>query len=136
MKTLFRNSIELSLEEVDYAGVMYFGKIFLIAHKVFEKFLIKIKLPIATIISRTKYRLPIVQARADYVRPIHLSDKIDIILYIEKIEISSFCLQYRFFVNQKQLSAIVKLKHVCLSQTLNQSIRLPKELLLQLFYTS
>nr|WDA98790.1 hypothetical protein SCTW_008 [Sciadococcus taiwanensis] len=116
------------LEDTDSAGLLYFSRIFQLAHRVFEKFLLQNNTSLYSVISKKEYNLPIVHADVDYLTPLYLSDSIEIKMYIEKVGNSSFSLKYKF-IKKDTIAAIAHIVHVAVSKNLGRSIKIPEELL-------
>nr|WDB00521.1 hypothetical protein CVCH_007 [Cavernulicola chilensis] len=127
-QSLYTEYTIIYLEDTDSSGLLYFSRVFQLAHRVFENFLLQKSIPLCAIITKREYNLPIVHADVDYLTPLKLSDSIQINMYTERIGNTSFSLKYKFLRNNS-LAAVANIVHVVVSKDLGRSIRVPSDLL-------
>lgn len=84
----------ISLADTDAAGVLFFANQFRIIHLAYEELLNMIGFPIKDILAKHKFALPIVQADAEFMRPLRVGDQIEINAMIKSVANSSFSIMY------------------------------------------
>ncbi len=114
----------IRLEHVDAAGLLYFARIFPIAHQCYEEFL-QLHMPIDSIIDSSDFLVPIVHAQADYKKPIRLTDKLTIEMTVEKEGTTSFQLNYNFLDDANSIAVNVQTTHVVIDKATGKSKPLP-----------
>ncbi len=60
--------------EVDGAGIVFFSRVFEIAHAAYEAWLSEGGAPLAVVLAAADWVLPLVRAEADYHAPMRLGD--------------------------------------------------------------
>ena len=123
----FQFPVDIRLNDIDAAGVMFFAQYFHFAHDAYEAFMSEIGFPLHELIRR-KTLLPLVHSEADYLEPLHHGDRLNIILGIEHIGTSSFSVQYRFINSRDQVAARLKTTHVMLNPQDLRPMELPAAL--------
>ena len=95
----------------DAAGILFFANIFKLMHSVYEEFIISGKLE-NNYFNHNYIAVPLVNATADYYKPIDMHEIIDVQVLVENIGDSSFKLKTEFYSKKKELKAVVKTTHV------------------------
>ncbi len=113
--------------DCDPAGVIYFGRIFDLAHKVYEEFLIE-KGIASEIFSSNECIFPIISASSKYYKPIRHMDQINILLTIPELRKASFELNFQFLDVKNELCAVVSTVHVCILKLTGEKTNLSTKL--------
>ncbi|MGE5175201.1 MAG: acyl-CoA thioesterase [Hyphomicrobiales bacterium] len=90
-----RTSIDARFQDVDAAGVLFFGRIFDYAHQAYERFWSEAGVDRAWIFSGAPFLIPIVHAEADYRRVIRHGETIDVRVDVTRVGRASFRLAHR-----------------------------------------
>jgi 1,4-dihydroxy-2-naphthoyl-CoA hydrolase len=102
---MFNYSRNVRLNDTDPAGVIFFARVYDIAHEAFEALLIELENPIQNII-KSDVIYPLVNSNANYLGPIKLGDILKINVTTEKLSDSSFTLLFAFHVNNNCVSEV------------------------------
>ncbi len=120
--------------ETDSAGVVHFLEGFKWCHESWEESLEKFGIVLHDIfpstqinISQPDVALPVVSCEASYFQPLYVGDSINVELYPEKINDSSFILRFKFKKKGEEISHI-KIKHVCINRITREKCSLSKPL--------
>lgn len=82
-------------DDVDYARVVFFPKLFAYAHRVFEDFFqIELGESYATVLERRKIGFPSVHAEADFIAPLRFGDTCRAVLEVERVSKGSIACRY------------------------------------------
>ncbi len=123
---MFKSTIKL--HHTDAAGILFFPKIFEIAQDTLEDFLAAKKKPLSFFLNEAPYLFPIVHAKSDYLKPLKLSDQLNISLNVEKIGTTSFTLKYTF-VKEEEIAALVTITYVTIEKKTFKKFPIPEEIL-------
>ena len=128
--------------ETDAAGVVHFLELFRWCHETWEESLEKYGIVLQEIFPTTPINtsqldvaLPIVHCEAKYFQPLYVGDTINIELYPEKINESSFILRFKFKKNGEQIG-IINIKHVSINPITREKCGLSKQINLWLHESS
>ncbi len=128
--------------ETDAAGVVHFLELFRWCHETWEESLEKYGIVLQEIFPTTPINtsqldvaLPIVHCEAKYFQPLYVGDTINIELYPEKINESSFILRFKFKKNGAQIG-ITNIKHVSINPITREKCELSKQINLWLHESS
>ncbi len=100
-----------AMQEIDAAGVMFFGHLLNRAHLAYESFMSEIGFSLAELLERSRYQLPLVHCEADFLQPIHHGNLVTIEVQLERLGKTSFTLGYRFIGQAGSLLARVRTVH-------------------------
>lgn len=125
--TMFKYTVTINIHHTDLVGILYFGRLFEIAHTVYEAFLESKNIHLAHIITTKPYLLPIVHCNADYRRPMYLGEKLQVELTNSAFGEKSYTLQYLFKNSEGLLKANVTTIHAAVDKKTFQSILVPSE---------
>ncbi len=112
----------------DSAGILFFAKIFELAHSAYEEFILRSDLEDEYFASN-EVAIPIVSATADYLAPIGLHEIIEISISVTEIGKSSFQLTTFFENSNNDRKAIVKTTHVFISKISSKKTEIHEEFL-------
>jgi len=120
--------------ETDAAGVVYFLELFRWCHETWEESLEKYGIVLQEIfpttqidISQLDVALPVVHCEANYFQPLYVGDIINIELYPEKINESSFVLRFKFKKNGEKIGT-TNIKHVSINPITREKCALSKQI--------
>jgi acyl-CoA thioesterase FadM len=87
---------DIRLNDIDAAGVIFYGRAFDIAQEAFEFMLKRIDWPIEKVIFHSGDIFPVVHTEAEYLGAIRLGDTVSVFISLFAISNSSFTLLYQF----------------------------------------
>tara|TARA_B100000700_G_C14930898_1_gene801886 strand:+ start:69 stop:521 length:453 start_codon:yes stop_codon:yes gene_type:complete len=120
--------------ETDGAGVVHFLQLFKWCHEAWEESLEKFGIVLQDIFPTTEIHtrqpdvaLPVVHCEANYFEPLYLGDVVNIELYPEKINDSSFILRFQFKKNGEKIG-MTSIKHVSINPITRQKCFVSKQI--------
>lgn len=112
----------------DVGGIMFFAKIFELAHSVYEEFIMNSNLK-TNYFENEVFVVPLVNAGADYHSPIKLHSLLTVQLVVTKIGTTSFQLCVKFLDESNNPKATVNTTHVFIDKTDLVKTTIPNEVL-------
>jgi 1,4-dihydroxy-2-naphthoyl-CoA hydrolase len=91
----FRIPIQVRFQDVDAAGVLFFGRIFDYLHMAYEELVVSSGVDRARYFGGGDYIVPIAHAEADYRSPIRYGERIEVAIEVTRVGRASFQLRYR-----------------------------------------
>lgn len=117
----------ISFSDCDFAGVLFYGKIFDLAHRIFEDYLYEFHY--YPNYFKDKDRIyPIVHCEASYLKVLTAGDEVTFNLKAKTIRESSFELEFEIYQDETELAAIVSTVHVAISTASKNKTELPEKL--------
>ena len=120
--------------ETDAAGVVHFLELFRWCHETWEESLEKHGIVLQEIFPTTQINsckldvaLPVVHCEANYFQPLYVGDTINIELYPEKLDESSFVLRCNFKKNGEPIGTC-NIKHVAINPITREKCALSKQI--------
>ena len=120
--------------ETDAAGVVHFLELFRWCHEAWEESLEKYGIVLQEIFptvqmttSQLDVALPVINCQANYFQPLYVGDIINIELYPENINESSFVLRFKFKKNGEQIGT-TNIKHVSINPITRKKCSLSKQI--------
>ena len=120
--------------ETDAAGVVHFLQLFKWCHEAWEESLERYGIALKDIFPTTQINpskqnisLPVVHCEANYSKPLYVGDSINIELYPEKVNDSSFILRFQFKMNGDQIGT-TNIKHVSINPITRKKCALSKQI--------
>ena len=120
--------------ETDAAGVVHFLELFRWCHEAWEESLEKYGIVLQDIFPTTQINtsqlqvaLPVVHCEANFFKPLYVGDFINIQLYPEKKNESSFILRCKFKKNGEQIG-MTNIKHVSINPITRKKCSLSKQI--------
>lgn len=107
----FQTRIPVSFNDVDAAGIVYFGNVFDYCHRAYERLLESIKLPLPHILKTEGWAMPLVHAEADYFKPMLHGELLQVSVTLAKTGRSSLHFQYEIRGPNDTLRARITLVH-------------------------
>ncbi|HEX42036.1 MAG TPA: acyl-CoA thioesterase [Phycisphaerales bacterium] len=124
---MFNYETVIRLHHTDAAGIVFYGRFFTLAQDCLEAFLQQ-HMPLASIIHSGDFSIPAVHARADYRRPLRLSDRLTIQMTLGKLGTNSFELEYQLKNAARQVCADVVVTHVTTNKHTGAACSIPETL--------
>jgi YbgC/YbaW family acyl-CoA thioester hydrolase len=90
----FSARFPVRFQDVDAAGVLFFGRIYDYCHHAYEEFWDAAGVDRAHFFAGAEYLVPIAHSQADYRRPIRHGDRIDVRIDVTRVGRASFTLRY------------------------------------------
>ena len=91
----FSTTIPARFQDVDAAGVLFFGRIYDYLHMAYEEFWVSAGVDRAYFFSGAPWVVPIAHSEADYKFPIRHGDVVTVEIQVERVGRASFTLRYR-----------------------------------------
>lgn len=123
----FCHHFRVPFHELDPGGVLFHAHVFTHAHQAYEALMRELGWGLAAVLREGKLAIPLVEAHAEYLRPLHLDDRIEIQVGTAEIGKRSFTLEYRF-LREKGHCVLVKTTHVTVERRSGEAVPLPAEL--------
>lgn len=90
----FTHEVTVRFNEVDRAGIAFFGRVFEWCHEAYEELFATAGLRIRDMFEKESWAMPLVHAEADYRRPMRLGDRLAIEVRLERLGRRSLSLAY------------------------------------------
>lgn len=95
----YEQELLVRFEDVDYAQIVYFPRIFGYCHRVFEDFFAReAGVSYAELLKERRTGFPVVHARADFQSPLAFGDRCRVVMETLKIGRTSVTHRYRLYV--------------------------------------
>lgn len=113
--------------DVDAAQVVYFSRVYEMAHAAYEEVMAQSGLPIRGVFERREWGMPLVHTEAQYRRPWRLGERVRITGSIDEVTDKSVAFTYRFMDDDDQERTVVNMRHVFVSLRSFESCFVPAE---------
>jgi 4-hydroxybenzoyl-CoA thioesterase len=113
----------IRFEEVDAAGIVFFGQYLAYAHEAMEAFFAGLEGGYAHLVMKRRIGLPAVHVEADYQAPLRYGDVLTIETTAAKVGNTSCTLAYRFLRQDGIVAATVR--HTCVLCDLESMQKIP-----------
>ncbi len=99
----YTQRINVRFDDVDFARVVYFPRLFGYCHEVFEDFFAsEVGISYPDMLQKRKVGFPTVHARADFKSPLRFGDVARVVMDTAKLSQRSITNRYRLFLNETQ----------------------------------
>jgi len=115
--------------EVDAAQVMYFSRVYEIAHEAYEELMTAAGHPPGTVFSEGEWGMPLVHTEADYRQPWRLSERIWVRAEVKSDSGRSVEIEYRFVDAEGTERTRVGMRHAFVSLQTFRSCGAPEGLI-------
>ena len=115
-------------QDVDAAGVLFFGRIYDYCHQAYEEFWASEGIDRAHFFSGATYLVPIAHSEADYRTPVRHGEHIVVSLSVVRVGRASFTLRYRVTDRDGTLKASVATVHAFVDRATMKPIAIPPAL--------
>ena len=125
----FQTIIPVRFQDVDAAGVLFFGRIFDYCHQAYEELIGSFGVDRAHYFAGADYLVPIAHARADYRSVIKLGERVTVTIDILRVGRASVRLRYRVTgPSLEDLRAEVETVHAFVDRKTMRPISIPEPL--------
>jgi len=124
----YRVTIPVRFQDVDAAGVLFFGRIFDYCHMAYEDLIASSGVDRAAYFSKADYLVPIVHAEADYRAPVRHGERVTVGIDVTRVGRASFQLRYRVEGPGGDLRAEVTTVHAFVERATMKPIAIPETL--------
>ena len=111
---VYRHRFEITLRHTDAAGVLFYPRLFELAHEATEMLLVEIGYPISEMVAGRLHHLPIVHADAEYRLPMRLGDRLVIEVSLHKLGDRSLGFTCTFVDPEGRTRAITRVDHAAI----------------------
>ncbi len=112
---MFTEEITVNFYDCDPAGILFFGRIYELCHKAYEKMIGSFSLA-NDFWNNEKFAVPVIHSEADYFKPLKYGEEIQISISVTVLKLSSFELNYQCTNKNGDVCAAVKTVHVFVSK--------------------
>lgn len=125
-----RTSLPVRFQDVDAAGVLFFGRIYDYCHHAYEELWASEGVDRAWIFSGADFLIPIAHSEADYKSPLRHGERVDVRVDVTHVGRASFHLAYRVTGpgGEGDLRATVRTVHAFVARETMRPIPIPGEL--------
>ena len=127
---MYTERLNVRFDDVDYAQIVYFPRLFGYCHWVFEDFFGKeVGLTYAELLTKRRVGFPTVHSEADFKAPLRFGDTARIQMDAVKLGERSVTMRYRLYLGEsRRLCAEVQLVHVATDLDGFKSLPIPEDL--------
>lgn len=123
---IFESKCVVRMHDTDATGVIYFNQVFRFACNLFEEALDAKGFDLKGAIENNDLVFPIVACSSEYFKPLRLSEKLTISLFLQNLGEKSFSLLSKFFIEKEgSLASQVLITHACVSKTTQKACVIP-----------
>lgn len=115
------------MHDIDMAGILYFPRQFRFAHDALEDFIENAGITFDTLFRKEHFVFVVAHAEADYLAPLRVGDKLEIVLTLKAIGNTSFTVEYHIYKSDKTLVGTAKTVHVTLNAETRKKIPIPQK---------
>ncbi len=112
---------------VDPAKVVYFARVYEMAHEAFEELMASLGLPVGPLFEESKWGMPLVHTEATYRRPWRLGERVRIEGRITEMSERSIQFEYEFKDESGETRTRVHMRHVFVSMETFEPRSAPRE---------
>lgn len=127
MPNVFRFLYTIGLHDTDAAGLIFSANIIRICHIAYEALLEDVGYGIAVLFERRTMSLPVVHIEADFVRPLTVGTKVEIVARVALIGKSSYRMVYELRDPVGEVCATAATVQVCVDLRTREPMDLPAE---------
>ena len=116
-------------EEVDFARIVFFPRLFVYCHQTFEDFFRdEVGVPYPYMLQERRVGFPVVSTSADFAGPLRFGDPVRIIMETERVGTRSLTNRYRLFQEDRgALCAQIRVVTAAISMDRMSSVDLPDD---------
>jgi 4-hydroxybenzoyl-CoA thioesterase len=126
----FTHWINVRFDDVDYAQIVYFPKLFAYCHWTFEDFFAsQVGMSYATLLTQKRIGFPTVHSSADFRMPLRFGDVCRVVMEVTKLGTKAVTNRYQLFLGDSQkLCAEVELVHVAVNLNSFKTVVIPEDI--------
>jgi len=127
MASTVSHCMTVRFADVDAANVVYFSRVYEMAHAAYEELMAASGLPIRAVFERREWGMPLVHTEAQYNRPWRLGERVTINANIHEVTERSVAFAYGFVDDEGFERTRVNMRHVFVTLTTFESCPVPPE---------
>ena len=125
----FEHRITVRFQDVDRAGIAFFGCVFSYCHEAYEELLNAIGYPLVDIFDAEGWGMPLVHAKSDFQHPMRMGEVLRIAVHVARLGDSSITLRFEVFGDvDGRPRAQVEHVHACIDLASFQTRSIPDRL--------
>jgi 1,4-dihydroxy-2-naphthoyl-CoA hydrolase len=124
----FRVTLPVRFQDVDAAGVLFFGRVFDYCHQAYEELIVSSGADRARYFAGAEVLVPIAHAEADYKTPIRHGEQVTIVIDVTRVGRASFRLRHRVLGPAGDLRAEAETVHAFVDRATMKPISIPEPL--------
>jgi 1,4-dihydroxy-2-naphthoyl-CoA hydrolase len=125
MPFVYETTIRFS--QVDPAQVVYFARVYELAHEAFEEIMAAAGMPVGPLFEESEWGMPLVHTEADYRRPWRLGERVRIEGQVAEMTEKTVEFEYAFVDEDGKVRTRVRMRHAFVSLVNFQSRSAPPE---------
>jgi len=127
---MYSQRLNVRFDDVDYAQIVYFPRLFGYCHWVFEDFFAhETGIPYARLLVKKRLGFPTVHSEADFKHPLKFGDVCRLEMETLKLGRSSLTNRYQLFLgDSKKLCADIQLVHVAMHLDKQKAVPIPENI--------
>lgn len=106
----FEHTVTVRFQDVDRAGIAFFGRVFDYCHAVFEELLVAAGDSLSDVFA-TGFGMPLVHCDSDFSRPMRMGERLRVVCEVERVGSRSVTFAYALFGPEGELRAKARLVH-------------------------
>jgi 1,4-dihydroxy-2-naphthoyl-CoA hydrolase len=118
----------IRMQHTDVAGVVFFARVFDLAHLAYEEMLDAIGHPLPSDMGRAPLILPLIHAETDYRGALRLGDRVQIEVQVQEVRSRAFSLAYSFKKEDGSEAATTLTVHAAVDAATGHATALPEDL--------
>lgn len=125
----YEQRLIVRFDEVDFAQLVYFPRLFGYCHQVFEDFFRnEVHVPYAQMLQERRVGYPTVHAEADFHAPLRFGDEVTVVMDTLKVGARSITSRYRLYRDPaRTLCVTARIVTVAMSMDAYQSVDVPED---------
>jgi YbgC/YbaW family acyl-CoA thioester hydrolase len=124
----FEFDVQARFQDVDAAGVLFFGRVYDYCHQAYEEFWASEGVDRAHFFAGAEFLVPIAHSEADYRAPIRHGDRVRVRLEVTRVGRASFSLRYRVTGLDGTLRVEAATVHAFVDRATMRPISIPENL--------
>ena len=128
MNQVFHHVLRARFQDIDGAGILFFGRNFDYFHDAYVAFLEALEMPLHKNLDNEDYLIPLVHAEADFSAPIRFGDRCDVQIRVARLGTTSYTLSYTLVGDQQQVLTKGQTVHCCVDRQSFAACTLPERL--------
>jgi len=118
----------IRMQHTDVAGVVFFARVFDLAHLAYEDMLDAVGHTLPADMGRASLILPLIHAETDYRAALRLGDRVRIEVEVREVRSRAFSLGYRFLKEDGSEAATTQTVHAAVDANTGHATALPDDL--------
>ena len=123
----YRHATHVSFDESDPAGVLFYGSVFPLAHRAFERMIVAAGIPWEDWFDAPRFAVPVTHAEVDFSGPLPAGAAVDIDVSVAEIRTSACAIDAIFSIDDRP-RARVRTVHVFIDRETREKRAIPPRL--------